>query len=134
MISGEDLRALSTGRIGEPFPLLLGPGSGRIMAADDAGLDLLVGGLRARLTWGRLNAAVARLAANFTLSVDELGGGHDAVGLVSLLAWLLPDELDVLPEKGLLVVHAPAGVPVHQYADMSGLVRRWPYHRRRPAR
>lgn len=129
MIAGDNLREQATGMVGASFPLVMQAGSGRLVAADESGLDLLVAGLRVRLTWGRIEAALSRLVANHTLGIDEIGGGHDAVGLVSLLAQLLADDVDVLAENGLLVVRDAAGVPVHQYADMSGLVRRWPYHR-----
>jgi len=105
--------------VGSGFPLVLWRGEGRIAGSDDAGLDLLVRGIRARYTWDRLDVTLQRLFANHTLGVDELGGGHDAVGIVSLFALLLVDEVKVLGDDGLLVQRLPEGTPIHQYADMS---------------
>ena len=45
-------------------------------------------GKRADYTWDRVRDTWLRLQANQALTVDELGGGHDAVGLVSLFAAL----------------------------------------------
>lgn len=130
MISGETARARVTDMVGAPFPLLLGRGTGHVVAVDAAGFDLLVAGLRVRVAWERLDAVVRRLSANHTLSIDEMGGGDDAVGIVSLLARVFPEDLAVTAQAGLVVVRRHDGPPVHQYADMGGLVHRWPRHRR----
>jgi hypothetical protein len=133
MIDLEALRA-SVSEMGDaPFPLLSRRGAGRVVAVDDGGLDLLVGGLRARVTWDRFAAALHRLSANHTVSVDEMGGGHDAAAIVSLLAHALANDVSVIAPEGLLVVRDASGTPIHQYADMGGLVQRWPRHRRAAA-
>jgi hypothetical protein len=119
MISIAALRTSATSMVGDGFPLVLWRGEGRIAGSDDAGLDLLVRGLRARYTWDRLDVTLQRLLANHTLGVDELGGGSDAVGIVSLFALLLADDVKVLGAEGLLVLRLPEGTPIHQYADMS---------------
>ena len=119
MISIEALKTSATSMVGDRFPLVLWRGQGRIAASDAAGLDLLVRGIRARYTWDRLDVTLRRLFANHTLGVDELGGGHDAVGIVSLFALLLGDDVEVLGVDGLLVLRLPEGTPIHQYADMS---------------
>ena len=119
MISIEVLRTSATSLVGDGFPLVLWRGQGRIVGSDEAGLDLLVRGMRARYTWDRLDGALRRLLANHTLGVDELGGGHDAVGVVSLFALLLADDVKVIGPDGLLVLRLPEGTPIHQYADMS---------------
>jgi len=99
----------------------------RVAATDATGVDILVNGVRVRLTWGRLEASLRRLAANHTLSVDELGGGIDAVGLVSALASALGSDVLVNSDKDLLVVRERVGTPIHQYAAMDASV-----HRSRP--
>jgi hypothetical protein len=101
-----------------------------VVAADSAGIQLVVQGIRAPYTWDRLDAALQRLAANHTLGIDELGGGTDAVGLVSLIATALGDSVRVLPAAGQVVLLAPEGRPIHQYSDMGGVSRRWPRHRK----
>jgi len=105
--------------LGADLPLVAAPGTGRVVACDECGVDLLVRGLRVHYTWDRLIATWERLLANHTLSVDELGGGHDAVGIVSLFSRLQPDTLVTVPGDGLLLLREPSGTPVHQYADMS---------------
>jgi hypothetical protein len=119
MISIEALRTTATSLAGDSFPLVLWIGQGSIVASDEAGLDLLIRGIRARYTWDRLDVSLRRLFANHTLGVDELGGGSDAVGIVSLFALLLADDVKVLGPEGLLVLRVPEGTPIHQYADMS---------------
>ena len=52
-------------------------------------------------------------------TVDELGGGADAVGVVSLFAFIQADGLCTLEADGLITLAETEGVPVHQYADMS---------------
>ena len=118
MIAIEALRTSATSSAGGSFPLVLWRGQGRIAASDEVGLDLLIRGIRVRYTWERLDATLQRLIANHTLGVDELGGGSDAVGIVSLFASLLADDVKVLDAEGLLVLRLPEGTPIHQYADM----------------
>ena len=105
--------------IGTEFPLVFWRGKGRIVASDDISVALLVRGVRVDLTWDRLTVTWVRLLSNHTLTVDELGGGADAVGIVSLFAFIQADGLCVLDTDGLIVVDETEGVPVHQYADMS---------------
>ncbi|HET6495091.1 MAG TPA: hypothetical protein VFH61_06980 [Thermoleophilia bacterium] len=119
MISIEVLRTGATSLVGDGFPLVFWSGQGRVVGSDEVGLDLLVRGMRARYTWDRLDVTLRRLFANHTLGVDELGGGHDAVGVVSLFALLLADDVKVIGPDGLLVLRRPEGTPIHQYADMS---------------
>ncbi len=119
MITIETMKHRSAQMVGEAFPLVFWQGKGRIVGADETGLSLLVRGLRASYTWDRLTLTWKRLLADHTLSVDELGGGHDAVGIVSIFAYLQADGLDVRDADGLLVLKRPADTPVHQYADMS---------------
>jgi hypothetical protein len=62
--------------------------------------------------------------------VDELGGGHDAVGLVSVFAFLEPDELVVMNEDGMVVLRKYEDTPVHQHAEI-GTPTTWsPWSRR----
>ena len=119
MISIETMKFRTEQMLGEMFPLVFWRGKGRIVAAGEGGLSLLVRGMRADYTWDRLTVTWKRLLSNHTLTVDELGGGHDAVGIVSIFAYLQADGLDVLDADGLLVLKERVGVPVHQYADMN---------------
>lgn len=130
MIAGEELQRRVRALAGGQFPLVQGDGSGRVAAAGPAGFDLAVCGVRTRYTWERLDAAAQRLMANHALDVDELGGGPDAAGLVSLLAVVLADDAAFGAGAGQLVLARPAAQPVHQFADMSGPSRRWPRQRR----
>lgn len=119
MISIETMKFRTADMIGEEFPLVFWRGKGRIVASDDVSLSLLVRGLRVDLTWDRLLTTWRRALSNHTLTVDELGGGADAVGVVSLFASLQADAVSVLDTDGLLVVDDTEGTPVHQFADMS---------------
>ena len=119
MISIETMQHRTEQMLGEEFPLVFWRGKGRIVGADGGGLSLLVRGMRADYTWERLTVTWKRLLANHTLTVDELGGGHDAVGIVSVFALMQADGLDVLNADGLLVLKERADTPVHQYADMN---------------
>ena len=119
MISIETMKFRTADMIGDEFPLVFWRGKGRIVASDDVSLSLLVRGLRVDLTWDRLVTTWSRTLSNHTLTVDELGGGADAVGIVSLFAFLQADAVSVLDTDGLLVVDDTEGTPVHQYADMS---------------
>lgn len=96
------------------IPLVKWQGAGRLVAADEAKLALLIAGRRADYTWDRVLLAVGRLRDNHELSVDELGGQHDAVGLVSLIALVLADDLDVDRDLGVLRLRDASGPPVHQ--------------------
>ena len=119
MISIETMKFRTADMLGEEFPLVFWRGKGRIVASDDTSLSLLVRGLRVDLTWDRLVTTWSRTLSNHTLTVDELGGGADAVGIVSLFAFLQADAVSVLDTDGLLVVDDTEGTPVHQFADMS---------------
>jgi hypothetical protein len=119
MITIETMKFRTADMVGEEFPLVFWRGKGRIVASDDTSLSLLVRGLRVDLTWGRLVTTWARTLSNHTLTVDELGGGADAVGVVSLFALMQADDVSVLDTDGLLVVDDTVGTPVHQFADMS---------------
>ena len=119
MISIDTMKFRTADMIGDEFPLVFWRGKGRIVASDDVSLSLLVRGMRVGLTWDRLATTWARFESNHTLTVDELGGGADAVGVVSLFAALQADGVAVLDTDGLLVMDETSGTPVHQYADMS---------------
>lgn len=119
MISIETMKHRTEQMLGEEFPLVFWRGNGRIVGADEGGLSLLVRGMRADYTWDRLAVTWKRLLSNHTLTVDELGGGHDAVGIISIFAQLQADGLDVLDADGLLVLRERPDTPVHQYADMN---------------
>lgn len=116
MISIETMRYRTAQMVGEEFPLVFWRGEGRIVASDDSALDLLVRGVRGRYTWDRLTVTWQRLLSNHTLTVDELGGGHDAVGIVSIFALMQADGLEVIDQDGLLVLQDRQDTPVHQYA------------------
>jgi hypothetical protein len=119
MITIETMKFRTADMVGEEFPLVFWRGKGRIVASDATSLSLLVRGLRVDLTWDRLVTTWARTLSNHTLTVDELGGGADAVGVVSLFALMQADAVSVLDTDGLLVVDDTVGTPVHQFADMS---------------
>jgi hypothetical protein len=119
MITIETMKFRTADMVGEEFPLVFWRGKGRIVASNDTSLALLVRGLRVDLTWDRLVTTWARTLSNHTLTVDELGGGADAVGVVSLFALMQADAVTVLDTDGLLVVDDTVGTPVHQFADMS---------------
>jgi hypothetical protein len=119
LVSVETMKLRCADMIGTEFPLVFWRGMGRIVASDDASIALLVRGVRVDLTWDRLAVTWVRLLANQTLSVDELGGGADAVGIVSLFAVLQAKGLCTLEADGLIMLAETEGVPVHQYADMS---------------
>lgn len=96
------------------IPLVGSRGAARVVQADDAKLALLVAGRRADYTWERIRVTWDRLVADHELSVAELGGQHDAVGLVSLLAHMQADEVIVDAEHGVLRLRDAQGPPVHQ--------------------
>ena len=114
MISAETMKwRLQEGRAAE-FDLLFWQGTGRVVSAGDR-LALQVRGKRADYTWERVRDTWLRLQDNQALTIDELGGGHDAVGLVSLFAVFGGDELEVVPADGLLRVRGAAGRPVRPH-------------------
>ena len=119
MISSETMKHRTEQMIGDEFPLVFWRGKCRIVGSSDRELSLLVRGMRADFTWDRVTVTWKRLVADHTLTVDELGGGHDAVGIVSLFALMQADALDVLDADGLLVLKAPEDTPVHQYAALN---------------
>jgi len=101
---------------GAEFPLMFWRGCGRVVDVGESSFALQVRGKRADYTWDRLMNVWQRLETNHSVSVDELGGGHDAVGLVSLTALLQADDVDVVAADGLLRLRDAQGVPVHQDA------------------
>jgi len=119
MISVETMKHRSVKLLGTDFPLVFWRGRARVLASDDTSLALLVRGVRVDLTWERLTATWKRFLQNHTLSVDELGGGADAVGIVSFFVFAQGDAVGVIDADGLIVAKEPADTPVHQYADMS---------------
>jgi hypothetical protein len=119
MISIETMKFRTADMIGEEFPLVFWRGKGRIVASDDISLSLLVRGLRVDLTWDRLITTLGRFISNHTLTVDELGGAADGVGVVSFFAFMQADGVSVLDADGLIVLDETQGTPVHQFADMS---------------
>jgi hypothetical protein len=119
MIAIDTMKFRTADMIGEEFPLVFWRGNGRIVASDDESISLLVRGVRVDLTWDRLAVTWGRFLQNHTMTVDELGGGADAVGIVSLFAHIQADGLCTLEADGLITLAETQGVPVHQYADMS---------------
>ena len=119
MISIETMKFRTAETIGDEFPLVFWSGTGRIVGSDERALSLLVRGVRCDYTWDRLTITWKRFLANHTLTIDELGGGADAVGIVSLFAQLQADGLSLVADDGLLILSEPVDTPVHQYADMS---------------
>jgi hypothetical protein len=112
MISAEVMKArLQLGEVAE-FDLVFWKGTGRVVGAGDDKLSLQVRGKRADYTWDRVRDTWQRLRQNHTLTVDELGGGCDAVGLVSLFATFGAGEIEVVPVDGLLCLPRAAGRPV----------------------
>ena len=118
MISIETMKYRTQQMVGEEFPLVMWRGTGRIVASGDSGLSLLVRGTRVPYTWDRLTVTWKRFLSNHTLDIDELGGGVDAVGIVSIFAFMQTDGLDVIDPDGLIVLKERPETPVHQYADM----------------
>ena len=119
MISIETMKHRTEQMVGEEFPLVFWRGKGRVVGSSDRELSLLVRGMRADFTWDRLTVTWKRFVANHTLTVDELGGGHDAVGIVSLFALMQADALDVLDADGLLVLKAPERCMASFYIGIS---------------
>jgi hypothetical protein len=112
MISAETMKwRLQEGKLTD-FDLVFWKGAGRVVSAADDRLSLQVRGKRADYTWERVRDTWLRLQVNHTLTVDELGGGHDAVGLVSLFAAFQIDEVEVVSADGLLRLRNAKGRPV----------------------
>ena len=113
MLSAETMKwRLQQGMLAQ-FPLVFWKGTGRVVATGDTTLALQVRGKRADYTWDRVRLTWERFQENHVLTVDELGGGHDAVGLVSLLAALSdPGEVEVVAGDGLLRMRKADGKPV----------------------
>ena len=131
MISIETMRYRAAQMVGQEFPLVLWSGNGRIVAVDQATVDLLVRGLRYSYTWDRVGRTWQRLLVNHTLTVDELGGDADAVGLVSLFAFMQAGAVEVSDADGLLKARLPDDrLPVHQYVDASRPASWAPWRRR----
>jgi hypothetical protein len=119
MISIETMKSRTADMVGDEFPLVFWRGKGHIVGSDAHQLSLLVRGMRADFTWERLSVTWQRFLSNHTLTVDELGGGHDAVGIISLFAFIQADALGVVDADGLLLLRERPATPVHQYADMN---------------
>ena len=119
LVSVETMKYRCGDLVGADFRLVAWSGMGRIVACTDAGVSMLVRGVRVDLTWERIGTTWARLLSNHTLTVDELGGAADAVALVSLFAFVQADGLCTLEAAGMITLAETDGVPVHQYADMS---------------
>lgn len=118
MFSTETIKwRLENGKLG-PFDLVFWKGTGRVVGATATSLSLLVRGKRADYTWDRVTLTLRRLYENYELSVDELGGQHDAVGLVSLIA-ALDDEHELLVDDrgGLLRLPRDSAKPVISIPD-----------------
>ena len=131
MISIETMRYRAAQTVGQEFPLVLWGGNGRVVAADEATIDLLVRGVRYSFTWDRVGRTWQRLLDNHILTVDELGGDADAVGLLSLFAVMQADAVDVSYDDGLLRARLPGDrLPVHQYVDASRPATWAPWRRR----
>jgi len=131
MISIETMKHRAAKMVGQEFPLVLWDGNGRIVAVDEATIDLLARGVRYSYTWERVTRTWRRLLANHTLTVDELGGDADAVGLVSLFALMQADAVDVDDAHGLLRARLPEDrLPVRQYVDASRPSKWAPWRRR----
>jgi hypothetical protein len=130
MLSIETVKYRTAQMVGMEFPLVFWRGTGRIASHDDTSISLVVRGQRCKLTWDRLVLTWRRFVENHTLSVDELGGGADAVGVVSLFAVMQTDVVDVIDADGLLVLRDAGGKPVHQYADVSRPATWAPWYRK----
>jgi hypothetical protein len=130
MITAETMKwRLLMEKVGD-FDLVFWEGKGRVVAADESRLALLVRGKRADYTWDRMHDTWSRLQENHSLTVDELGGGHDAVGLVSLFFAVDRDALEALRRDGILRVREASGRPVRP--DPGPLVpRNWEPLRRK---
>jgi hypothetical protein len=118
MLSFETAKWRLSSMAGREFPLVFWQGAGRVVAVDASSLSLQVRGKRAEYTWDRLQNVWGRLRDNHSVSVDELGGGHDAVGAVSVLALLADEDVLVDSEHGVLRLRKPTTKPVHENVPM----------------
>ncbi len=130
MLSTETVKYRTAQMVGMEFQLVFWRGKGRIAAVDDSSISLTVRGQRCDLTWDRLTLTWRRFLENHTLTADELGGGADAVGIVSLFALMQADSVDVIDADGLLILRDADGKPVHQYADVSRPATWAPWYRK----
>jgi hypothetical protein len=118
MYSFETVKERLAGMNGQEFPLLFWHGTGRIVSVGQATVALQVRGKRAEYTWERLQNVWERIAANHSVSVDELGGLHDAVGAVSVLAALNDPDLLRDDKHGVLQWRDPQTKAVHENVPM----------------
>ncbi|MEZ5125527.1 MAG: hypothetical protein R2826_04665 [Thermoleophilia bacterium] len=133
MLSVEVMKGEAERCRGEEFSLVGRSGRGRVLGGDARSLRLAVNGLFVLLAWGRLDAAIKRLSANGFLSVTELGGGSDAVAVVSALAYFSRGALTLDAGSRLVLLPAARTKPVHQFTEMHPPIERWPRHRRATA-
>jgi hypothetical protein len=120
MLSFETAKWRLSAMKGREFPLAFWSGTGRIVDVGKTTMSLQVRGKRAELTWDRLQNVWERVRQNHAAGVDELGGGHDAVGAVSVLALLQDEDVELDREHGVLRLRDPQGQPVHEYVPMVG--------------
>ena len=97
------------------FDLVFWQGAGRVVGIGADTLSLSVRGERAEYTWDRVRETWLRLQENHELTVDELGGGHDAVGLVSLFAAMGEKRIEVDRRNGALRLGKVKGRPVRPH-------------------
>ena len=114
MLSIETMKWRLARMKGQELPLVQWKGTAKVLDVSDTSVDLLVSGRRADFTWERVRITWERLLRNHELSIAELGGQHDAAGLVALLAFMQADDLVVSAEHGVLRPRDPKGTPVHQ--------------------
>lgn len=114
MLSMETIKWRLARTIGQEFPLVQWPGAARVLSVGEKTIALLVNGQRAEYTWERVRGTWERLVANHELSVRELGGQHDAAGLVALLAFAQAESVVASERHGVLRLAHPTGTPVHQ--------------------
>jgi hypothetical protein len=120
MLSFETAKWRFASMNGRAFPLVFWSGTGRIVEVGKGSMSLQVRGKRAEYTWARLQNVWDRVRQNHAVGVDELGGGHDAVGAVSVLALLEDEDVELDREHGVLRLRDPKNQPVHEYVPMVG--------------
>lgn len=118
MLSFETAKWRLSSMAGREFPLVFWHGAGRVVAVGASSMSLQVRGKRAEYTWERLRNVWERIRLNHSVSVDELGGGHDAVGAVSVLALLDDEDVTLDAERGILRRRGPKTRPVHENVPM----------------
>ena len=120
MISIETMKFRTAEMIGDEFPLVFWRGKGRIVGVGRRQPVAARPRRARRLTWDRLTITWKRFLSNHTLTVDELGGGADAVGIVSLFAAAAGRRLSTCSTPtACWCSRSRDDTPVHQYADMS---------------